>query len=314
MQINGYEVNDRHNRPGVTTPVALRVFFINDGKYYDPYEISGVTVFAKTAHTSPSSVLNAENIVASSAFSKAKMNFTNPSPRTSSPYFLESLYYPISTASGIYRLGVGEYAVVLDGGIDLSGSWNFYDASTPIANTASAATEYLDVWTINEFAGSKLKSIINDFTLFDNTFFTVTQPLLLTPKSKLVTKKVHLGAKVDMEIGNEISIGNRAIDSSIKNIFKNSVIASATVEIVKHNDETSLPSRVTVSSFEDTEHLVDITADNTLLFNFDTSKLSTHASVTDGTFGSLTGTYTIQAKFNMLHEHHLTDRFYFTIE
>ncbi len=42
MQLNGTAVVDRHNRPTVIQKVALRAFFINDGEYYDPNDISGV--------------------------------------------------------------------------------------------------------------------------------------------------------------------------------------------------------------------------------------------------------------------------------
>tara|TARA_Y100000296_G_C5171398_1_gene257483 strand:+ start:2021 stop:2980 length:960 start_codon:yes stop_codon:yes gene_type:complete len=319
MLINGYKVIDRHNRPGVNQPVALRTFFVNDGQYQDPYEISGVTVFAKTAHLSPCSVLDSENLVASSVSSLVKMHFANEHPRTDHTDYYPDNYIPIckeaTCASGIYRLGVGEYAVVLDGSIALSGAWTLHNTlSATIANTASGAIDYIDVWTIREVEGSKLKSIINYVTLYDNTFFTVTQPLLLTPKSRLITKKVNFGAKVDLEISNEITIGNRDIDPSIKSIFKDSVITHASVEIVKHNDEPHLPSRVTVSSFDDTALLVDITADNTLVFNFNTNDLRSCLPALEGELGSLTGNYTIQAGFNMLHETHLTDRLYFTIE
>jgi len=318
MQVNGYKVIDRHNRAGVLQPVGLRVFFINDGVFQDPYEISGVTIFDSSANMSPSSVLDSStNLIASSdaVSSLVKMHFANSDVAISSPEFNETNYVPGNTASGIYRLGTGEYIVILDGSVDLSGNYSFHTTTSGVvANTANVATDYIDVWTIRQVEGSKLKSVITNFKLYDDTFFVVTQPLLLTPKSSLITKKVNLGSKVDLEISNEISIGNRDIDASIKNIFRDSVITSASFEIVKLNDESNLPSRVTVSSFSETYPLIDVTADNTLVYNWNTGNLRFHPAVVDGTFGAMTGNYTVQAKFNLLKETYLSDRFYFTIE
>jgi len=314
MQVNGNKVIDRHNRAGVLQPVGLRVFFINDGAYKDPYEISGVAVFGLPAHTSPNSVLDSESLISSAVSGQAKMNFANSDSVTTHVSFREDQYVPGTTASGIHKLGIGQYVVVLDGSLNLSGMWNYHGTSAVIANTADTATEFIDVWTIREVAGSKAKSVISNFKLYDDTFFIVTQPMLLTPKSSLVTKKVNFGSKVDLEISNEVSIGNQDIDSSVKNIFRDSVITDAALEIVKINDEPNLPSRVTVLSFADTSALVDVTADNTLVLNWDTESLASHPQILEGSFGSITGNYTVQAKFNMLHETHLSDRFYFTIE
>ena len=54
MQLNGNLVVDRHNRPNVIQPVGLRAFFINDGGYQDPNDISGVTILKEQNNFPPS--------------------------------------------------------------------------------------------------------------------------------------------------------------------------------------------------------------------------------------------------------------------
>ena len=66
MQLNGNLIVDRHNRPNTIQPVALRAFFINDGVYQDPVDISGVTIFKEDSNMPPSSVLGDDGLVASS--------------------------------------------------------------------------------------------------------------------------------------------------------------------------------------------------------------------------------------------------------
>ena len=48
MEVNGTPVVDRGNRPNVSQRVGLRTFFINDGAYVDPYEISSVKLFCSS--------------------------------------------------------------------------------------------------------------------------------------------------------------------------------------------------------------------------------------------------------------------------
>ena len=51
VQVNNTQVVvDRGNRPNVSQRVGLRTYFINDGAYVDPYEISSVQLFTRSAH------------------------------------------------------------------------------------------------------------------------------------------------------------------------------------------------------------------------------------------------------------------------
>ena len=312
MLVNTHEVIDRHNRPSVNQRVALRAFFINDGNYQDPVSISGVTIFNKKEHTSPSTVLTSAGLIASGASSQILMHFGNSAADVTSTAFNVTNYTPGTGASGIYKLGTGQYVAILDGTVNLSGTLNnlFEDGNREeIANAASPATTYIDVWTVKLLAGSAYKTVIQDLRLYDDTFFVISHPLLLKPTSKLITKKIKLNSKVDLKLTNEVTLENRDIDAATLNIFKDAAIVSGAMQIVKHNEEASLPSRVTVSAFSGTSSTVDVTADNTLIFNWDTSKLATHSETTAGNLGSLTGHYSIQAKFNLLNQTFYTDLF-----
>ena len=304
MLINNYSVVDRHNRPGVLQRVALRSFFINDGAYQDPYQISSVTIFKLSDNSSPNTVLNSDGLINGSSVSgSVLMCFANSAQLISNAAFNASNYTPATTASGIYKLGIGEYAVVLDGQLNLSGVFQ----GTPIENRTSAVNTYIDVWTVKFAQGSDYATYINEFKLFSDTLLTTTQPLLLTTTNKLRNKYVKLGSKIDLMIGTEFNVGNKDIDSGLRNIFKDSIIVNPSIQIVKLNDDYTLPSRVTVSAFADTSAYVDVTSDNTMVLNWDTNALYTLPAVLNGTFGPLTGAYQIQVKYSVLNQTILSD-------
>lgn len=317
MDINGYEAVDRHNRPSVDQRVALKAYFINDGVYQDPVAISGVTVFSKAANTSPSTLVGdpMASLISSGVSSNVLMHFSNGVVNTTAAEFDVTNYAPAADASGIFRLGTGQYVVILDGTVNLSGAYGFWGrgARTQIANTASAATDYLDLWTVQFAEGSNYQSMIQDFALHDDTFFVISEPLLLKTTSKLTTKKIKLNSRIDLKISNEITLENKGLDSATINIFKDSSIDSGAFQIVKHNEEAGLPSRVIVKSFSDTESDLDITSDNTMIYNWDTSELATHAQSVAGNLGSLTGHYSVQARFDLLNQYILTDLFNFIV-
>lgn len=315
MQLNETAVVDRHNRPTVLQKVALRTFFINDGEYFDPYDISGVTVFSKYSNTSPSSVLSNNLIASSVPASIILMHFTPSGNDGGTAGQDPSGYNPgtdIRCTSGVYRVAKGEYMVVLDGTQDISGVYNLHGSSLTVANGASAVNDYIDAWTIKFAAGSDYQTLINDFHLYNDTFFSITQPLILTAHNRLINKHLTLNSIENLKITTDITIGNKDIDESVKGIFKDSMITSPQIKIEKVNEDTvSLPATVTVSGYSDTASLINVTSDNTVIFRFDTTTLATHGSVAD--FGGLTGTYRLVLKYNMLNETIITPPYYFTI-
>jgi len=314
MQLNGTPVVDRHNRPTVIQKVALRAFFINDGEYYDPYEISGMTVIAKTANETPSSVLS-DNVIASSVASGLILAQFGVSAKDAGAGLDPTSYNPgvdASCLSGIYRTAPGEYVCILDGTQTQYGMYTFHGSGVVVQNTASAVNDYNDVWTLKFNSASNNQSIVNGFHLYNDTFFATTQPVILTARNKLVNKHLTLSSITNLNVTTEITIANKDIDDSIKNIFKDSCITSAMMKIEKVNeDSVALPSHVNVSGYTDTSSLVDITSDNTIIFKFDTTTLASHPNVAE--FAGLTGTYRSTVKYNLLNETIISPPYYFTI-
>jgi len=324
MQLNGVSVVDRHNRPTVIQKVALRAFFINDGEYYDPADISGVTIFKKAANISPSSILDGNVVASSISTDIIKMHFAASTHEYTGGALSEGEYNPLnlSSLSGVFRVKTGEYVCVLDGDVQVGtqpqfGLYTFYsdinnNESTLIANDATSVDDYIDVWTLKFNNGSDYQSLINNFHLYDDTFFSVTQPVLLTTENRLVNKHLTLSSIENLKITTTVNIQNRDLDESIINLFKDSVITGAMVRVDKVNEgSVTLPAHVPVSGYSDTSATVDITADNTIVWRFDTTTLATHPNVAN--FGGLTGTYMVTAKYSLLNETIITVPYYFTI-
>ena len=135
MQLNNIPYSDRHNRPSVLEKVGLQAYFLVDGQYADPYQISSVSIFSRSSNLYPSSILNTDTqLIDQTSSGSMLMNFCNSSADTSNSVFNATNYSGGQTASGIYKTGVGKYIVILDGTINLSGSINLYGAGATIAN------------------------------------------------------------------------------------------------------------------------------------------------------------------------------------
>ena len=110
----------------------------------------------------------------------------------------------------------------------------------------------------------------------------------------------------------ERTLQKEAIKKYLDGGFKESAIINPQMLIEKLNEGTpTLPAHVTVSGYADTSALIDITSDNTMVFNFDTTTLASHANVAD--FGGLVGQYRLTVKYNLLNELIVTPPFYFTL-
>tara|TARA_R110002074_G_scaffold275081_1_gene446634 strand:+ start:168 stop:1100 length:933 start_codon:yes stop_codon:yes gene_type:complete len=307
--VNNTQVVDRANRPNVSQRIGLRTFFINDGAYVDPYEISSVQLFKRSATLSPNSVLGDENLVSS----VPKMEFgASGETITSHANFNPTNYVPGVMASGIYRLGQGDYVVVLDQTLALSG-WNYTNSIQVAASSLSAVDDYVDLWTVKLNSASKYQVITNRFSLHEDTFFAFTEPLLITTSHRLMNKHVRLGEVVDLKLATETTLQNQNIDHSVQNIFKDSIITNATMEVRKVEQDINLDGPFTVVSFADSVGNVDITGDNTMILSWDTTTIKNLSSFTNGTFGSLTGTYSVQVKYTLLNQTIISPLFYLTV-
>ena len=313
MRINNNKVDTRHQRPTVLGPTALLLYFVNDGQYADPYAISGVSIFAASDNESPSSVVTSDGEIDSAVTGNVLMHFSNSAALTTDRAFDASNYNANSFASGIYKLDTGQYAsVLLDNTTLPNGVFNLSGDQT-ILNRVSGTGKYIDVWTVQRADGSNLDTIINDFTLTEDRFFGITEPLLFRVNTRLENNHLVLGSKVDLKFVNEFTLENANVDRSIVNLFKESLVMDPMIEIVKKNSDRNLPSRVTVSGYTDTSGYMDVTSENTAIFTFDTDALKTHAEVVAGNLGSLTGTYVARLKFTALNQTIVSDDLGFII-
>jgi len=323
MQLNGTTLVDRHNRPSVGGQVAVRTLFINNGEFIDPYDVSSCTIFARTANQTPSSVVSTtDGLITSDATSVVLMNFgvsggavgtesphDGVHPRVTSknfPWVAPTLYTQGDQASGIYRVGLGDYVAVLDGEFALSGGYNnryAFQEGITVANAASAVQDYIDVWTVKMSEGSEYQLFINNFSLFNDTFTTITEPLLITTQNRLINKKLRFGEILDMKITTEITVQNSTLSEDTKNILKDYPITNPQIKIERVNEDSiNQPARTNI-----TEGYAGatITTDNTILYNFNTT--TTLGAVVSA------GTYIITAKYKYLTQTFVTVPFYFTI-
>ena len=321
MQVNNYSVVDRHNRPNISQRVALRTFFINDGAYVDPYEISSVQLFKKSDTLTPKAVINTagEGLVSATPLMTFAASATPPAlgytvhctqpllddDTTCVGSFDVSHYKPGTTASGIYRLGVGDYVVVLDQTLNLSG-WDFNTSTATAASGLSAVNDYADLWTVKLVEASKYQVITNEFSLHEDTFFAFTEPLLLTTTNKLYNKHVRYGEIIDLKVGTEVTLQNKDVDKSLQNIFKDSVVTAATVTIKKVNQDPTFDGPFKVVNGA----IMEITSDNTLIYNWDTVATIGGGSTT---FGSPTGMYSVQVEYAVLNQIIKSPLYYLTV-
>lgn len=308
MQLNGVSVVERHNRPGVMSKALLRCDFISNGSYRDPYEISSVSLFSKSQNTSPSTVLDTSTqLIASGSYDSVKYRWTLESGELVDA----STFVDIEDVPYIIKFATGRYGVLLDGENRLNSLTQSTDAlGNTISNEASSAGRYIDVWTVKMTEDSDYQVFINDVELFSDGFVAVTEPVMLTTKTKLVPNKVRLGEVIDLKVFVDVTLMNRNIPDSIKNMFSQSVVSSPEFTIKKHNEDSNLPSRVVVATGATTAPDIHLTSDNTMVYRFDTSVL-TDNSITD--LGAGTGTYSVEAKYTILGETIVSPQMYFTV-
>ena len=322
---NNYIVTERNQRPSFNGRTILRSHFMRNGQYVpiNNTQVSSVMLFRKQANTSPSSILDTSSgLVSDAAAADAVWRWTLSGAMVDGSGFLlgESDFIlsgepAISLAcSSIYWNGDGRLAVVLNG-TDVVSSI-LQDGKVIQSDqqlSGDPAGNYIDVWTVKLCAGCEWQTYINDTEFYQNNAVLITEPLLFSTKERLFNKKIELGSIEKIKIGTEVTIDNKNIDASIKNLLRGGLLTSGSMQIVKHNDaDHTLPSRITVVSFTESAEEVNVTGDNTFLYLFDTSILTNTGEV--GTkFGAATGTYSVQLKYSILDETLISPLMYFTV-
>jgi len=267
----------------------------------DPYEISAVSIFAAQSNFSPSSIIANDGEIDPTFSAAILMDFSNSAGLTTDSAFDTSNFNGLSTDYGIYKISTGKYIVILNGLVNLSGVNSLFDDSA-LANGASSAGDYVDVWTVRLVEGSDLTTFINDFTLKRGVFNVLTEPVRVAVRSRLHNNKFVLGSIRNIKVGNDITFENKSIDESVLNSMNDALVTSASMLIEKINEDSNLPGKVTVSGYSDTSGLVEITSDNTISLLFDTTTLPTHPRMLDGTLGNQRGAYSVRVKFTLFDE------------
>jgi hypothetical protein len=215
-------------------------------------------------------------------------------------------YFPHNQASGIYRVGDGDYVAVLDGnlGNDLSGGFSLnyaYPLGVEVVNGASSVAEYIDVWTVKMAATSDWQVFINQFTLQNDTFINLTEPLIINASNRLHTKRVNVGAtqvNQDLVISTELTVGNKNLTPAVKNILQD---VSIRIESISINRIIEGPVPTSLL-FDSDKTKVEITSDNTILY---------HGQWAAGT---VPGTYTVSVWYSFLDQKLKSDPMYFIVQ
>ena len=313
---NTYTVSERNQRPSFNGRTILRSYFMRDGGYVslDNSSVSSVMLFKKEANTSPSSILDPNTgLVTDTAAATAVWRWTlkgweyyTTGGDVTAPYptfFVESDYDATigPTTSGIFSVGTGRLAVVLDGTID--GSCLLRDLTQIGAASGLSgepAATYIDVWTVKLCAGCEWTTFINDTAFFQNNAVILSEPLLCSTRERLYNKRIEKGSVEKLKIGVDITIENKTIDDSTKNVLRDGLITSGGIEVIYHN-EKDIHSEPWVSVVT-AGTPVDIAGDNTFLYSFDTTADNV-----------VPGTYSAQITYSILDELRLSPLMYFTV-
>ena len=285
---NDYPVNARSNRPNVLGRTLLEHLNINNGSYEYPFLVSSVTILPDV-NGDPSIYLDRDldseryGLLSDDAQLASLATFETKADGT---YYDISNYDPLAPgwstsveARGIYDSGVGRLSIVLDGNIT--------------DNAPSSVGNYYDVWTVYNFENSKPVTHFHKFALHNDTVVSLTEPLLITPTSKLINKYVNQGSVIDLKIQTDYTVNNRSLPDDVRNIFKDSVVMDAEVYI---HEVTKTPHTQPFNVIYNWVVADSITADDTIISNLDTTELNP-------------GTYIVKARYKILNELYYTDDF-----
>lgn len=306
INLNGVEFPERHEKPAVGGRVGLRAFFYNDGQVVDPFDISAVSVFAYTEYASRSLFTTPGNLVDVEPLMQFGFNETETYPQNAAAY--TSTWgggEDYDQASGIFKLATGDFLAPLRLDVGLSGAWETTELA---ADSVSAATTYIDVWTVKLLEGSNYQSFIHRWNLYQDSFFSITEPLLVKTSTKLSNKHLRWGEVIDLTFPVEVTIENKSIDESILNVLKSTLINNPKIKIVKVNDNPTLDGPFVVEDFTTTGQVVNVTSDGTILYTWDTNNIPT-----SNTFGTAKGTYAVQVRYEVNTETIISPRFYVTV-
>jgi len=320
MKINNITVVPRNNRPTVLGKTALEFYYVKNGVYTDPYQVCSVHLFPDTVASStynqvisngdPERYLDYNSSstrygnVASGSLSSVSMKWRNIVSSTQEHVSLPSEIEfdtsnysgDVRSSSGIYQLGTGHFAVVLQpNGLYVSSMYepptgSEFASSGEATNSASSTGKYYDVWVVVDNEGASPKAYLNKLDLWNDSIMAMAEPVTFTAKSQLVQKYVNVGSKVNLKFKTAISLTDKDIPLDIRSIFNGSVIQDAQIRVRLYDEDEGSWILVT-SDWEDVDF---VTSSDTILY--------THL------FGT-TGRYDVQVKYSLMDEVLYSDKF-----
>ena len=283
-------VTARFNRPSPTSRTLLEFMYVKNGTYTDPTSIKSVHIFKDTNLESSdnwldlSSASTTYGLVAASSNASALIVFSGTQDEAD---------YNATPSGVVFKRATGKYAVVLEDEIP------WFDASTGAAKTYYTSStdltvgKYWDIWTVVD--NSTSSTYIHSFELFNDNIITISEPLLITTRQRLVQKYVNKNAKLDLHITSEHTVNNTNITPEIKNVFNSTILDNAAIRIIKLKDDTS-----TGTPYEETlawtSTGVSVNSDDTIIYNWDT-------------LGAEVGTYQLQVSSTFLDQNIISDKF-----
>jgi len=332
--LNDITVIPRWERPSPTDEVYLEMFYMKGGTLSDVYALSSVYVFKDTDNgnsavwlgTGAGWPVGRNGLVASSYYTHGpqmvfnnilfnsdsgameKSHITNPDDDqflvTNFKAADPDSWQNTNSASGIFRIGAGHYGVVLRPGVEYQNWDNIEGTNSSLgfsANTASSVTSYFDIWTVQDTADSKPRTIIHSFTLEGaghSNVVTLTEPLMVNTRQSLAQKYINRGSLEKLQIKTDYVVVNRNVGQDVKNIFKDGILENAAIRIIKVSDQTStgLPFQL-IKDWSETKPAIQTDSADTIMYNWETSGLQT-------------GTYQVQASSTVLDGRVMSDQFH----
>ena len=312
-KFNNYTVIKRYDRPSNDSRVFLEFLFMKDGILQDPYQVCSVHVFPDNNNGAVADYTDTDvdspnyGEIESSAVSSAGFVFTNSVSGVRSAE-ISALYaeanYGASSASGIFKIRDGHFAAVL------TPNASYYDwaESAASSNTVSAIGDYMDLWTIVATEGSKPRVFVNQFELFNEGVFALTEIPLVTVSHNMVNKYIPVGSTERIKIACEYSTENRRTDRELMNLLQDSgLLTDIAMSITKLNEGPDLTSRVVIKDFDDTSADVDMNSENVATYLWNTNGIVPKNS--GDILGGTRGVYEIQLRYNIFGETRFSERF-----
>ena len=290
---NNISITPRFSRPSSTSLLLLEFKYIKGGAFVDPHVIQSVHIFKDTNQGSSDNLIDqvagsdTYGLVASALTLSATMIFEGSDN--------ESNFTVSGDASGqskaIFRSGVGNYAVALRDGM----TWTNPVSASSMTYTGAVNGKYWDIWTVKDVANSTFNTFIHSFELFSDSIVTLTEPLLVTTRQKLVQKYINKNSKIDLHVTSTHTVNNSNITDEVKNIFNQTVMDSASVRIIRLKDDTSNGKGYTeVVPWTSTD--VNVNSDDTIIYNWNTSAMDV-------------GVYELQTSSSFLGQTIMSDKF-----